>query len=136
MGKEYKNLKKREHQALNMIFDEQPETKFIEIFEIYKKVLLPNDWKFFRYSNRIFDPQDPYRRAQQFPPGVDSLADVIPPTGWSFDPNFEWKIDNDVDRWVVERGLNLPITGEFLFDPMFKRRRLIHRVIKNATPVA
>ncbi|CAI4500510.1 ALI_collapsed_G0028240.mRNA.1.CDS.1 [Saccharomyces cerevisiae] len=135
MGKEYKNLKKREHQALIMIFDEQPETKFIEIFEIYKKALLPNDWKFFRYSNRIFDPQDPYRRAQQFPPGVDSLADVIPPTGWSFDPNFEWKIDNDVDRWVVERGLNLPITGEFLFDPMFKRRRLVHRVIKNATPV-
>ncbi|CAI4052016.1 hypothetical protein N7582_005343 [Saccharomyces uvarum] len=133
--KEYKNLKKKENQTYNMIFDEKPEIKYIEIFEIYKKGLLPNDWKFFKFSSSIFDPLDSYRRAQQFPPGVDSLQDVVPPPGWIFDPNFEWKIDVDVERWVTERGLNLPTTGDFLLDPMFKRRRLIHRVIKSSKPV-
>ena len=136
MGKEYKELKKRENQTHNMIFDETPEIRYIEIFEIYRKGLLPDEWRFFRFSNRIFDPQDPYRRAQQFPPGVDSLADVTPPPHWTFDPNFSWKIDSDVHGWVIERGLNLPVTGDFLFDPMFKRRRLIHRVIKRASPVS
>ncbi|CAI4063996.1 hypothetical protein SKDZ_08G1970 [Saccharomyces kudriavzevii ZP591] len=134
--KDNKNLERKKIETHTMIFDEKPEVKYIEIFEIYRKGLLPNDWRFFRFSNRIFDPQDPYRRAQQFPPGVDSLDDIVPPAGWVFDPNFEWKVDDDVDGWVMERGLNLPTTGEFLFDPMFKRRRLIHRVIKTATPLS
>ncbi|CAI1732648.1 hypothetical protein SEUBUCD646_0O03160 [Saccharomyces eubayanus] len=133
--REYKNLKRKENQTYNMIFDEKPEIRYIEIFEIYKKGLLPNDWKFFRFSSSIFDPLDSYRRAQQVPPGTDSLQDVMPPLGWIFDPNFEWRIDADVETWVTERGLNLPTTKEFLLDPMFKRRRLIHRVIKSSKPV-
>lgn len=118
----------------DIILDEQPEAKYIEVFEIYKQGVVPEDWSFLKYSSSVFDPDDNYRRAQVPPPGVDTLDQVHPPLTWSFDSNTSWEVDHDTVSWASERGLDIPVDGEFLIDDSFKRRRLTRKVLRYANP--
>lgn len=114
-----------------IVIDTTPQIKEIEVFEIYRKGLIPGEWKFFLYSNNVFDYNDRYRRAQKPPPGVKNLDELYPPKPWKFDSNSTWNIDNNVQEWAYCRGLlNLEIDEEFLCDNMFKRRRLTRKVLK------
>ncbi|KAK5960297.1 Pex28p PWA37_002367 [Arxiozyma heterogenica] len=115
----------------NIIIDTTPQIKEIEIFEIYRKGLIPGEWKFFLYSNNVFDYNDQYRKAQKSPPGVKTLDELYPPKTWKFDNNSTWNIDKNVQEWAYYRGLlDLEIDKEFLCDNMFKRRRLTRKVLK------
>ncbi|SCW00811.1 LAFE_0C12530g1_1 [Lachancea fermentati] len=118
----------------DIILDEPPETKTAEIFEIYKQGITPKIWHFYTYSTSVFDQSDSFRKAQIPPPGVDDLKLISPPTTYSFENNEQWKIDYDVESWATERGLDLTIEGEFLVDDLFKRRRLIRKVMRYANP--
>lgn len=121
-------------QKFDVILDEPPEMKYVEIFEIYEQGITPRHWKFYKYSNHVFDLLDHYRKLQQPPPGVDKLDDIVPPKTWSFDENFPWEIDQDVTKWSSERGIQLESDGEYLLDSNFKRRRLIRKVLRYAKP--
>ncbi|CCF58363.1 hypothetical protein KAFR_0E02100 [Kazachstania africana CBS 2517] len=116
----------------DIILDEKPQINSVEVFEIYRQGIVPGVWKFFLYSSNCFDPSDEFRRAKHAPPGVKDLEDVKPPESWLFDPNSEWEIDYNVEKWSYENGLDpvLTIEDEYLCDTMFKRRRLTRRVLK------
>lgn len=118
---------------LSFIMDEAPETKLVEVFEIHQFDSLKNLWKFYKFSKQVFDPSDKYRKAKTTPPGSHSLADINPPHGWIFDENFAWEIDYEVEKWTLERGIELPTENEFLCDPQFKRRRLVRKVLRDLT---
>ncbi|AGO11644.1 AaceriADL136Cp [[Ashbya] aceris (nom. inval.)] len=118
----------------DILLDEKPEERFLELFEIYKQRLTSNEWDFYLLSSYAFDPTDKYRKSQRPPPGVISLDEVVPPSTWSFDRNSAWEVDYDVKGWAQERGLSLEIDGEFLVDDSFKRRRLTRKVVRYANP--
>ncbi|QLL30309.1 hypothetical protein HG536_0A01260 [Torulaspora globosa] len=126
---------KPKKEGLQLILDEPPEVKLVEIYEIYKQGITPRHWDFYKYSNQVFDPLDKYRKLQQPPPGVDNLNDVYAPSTWVFDENSAWDVDWNVKKWANERGLQYTTDGEFLVDDMFKRRRLTRRVLRYANPV-
>lgn len=115
----------------DIVLDQQPRTHTVEIFEIYREGLIPTTWKFFIFSSSLFDPFDQYRKSQTPPPGVKELTMVQPPKGWIFDPNDDWKIDYDFNKWKKEKNLQVSIDQEFLIDSNFKRRRLTRRVIQS-----
>ncbi|SCU99362.1 LADA_0H19262g1_1 [Lachancea dasiensis] len=118
----------------DILLDEPPDVRFIELFEIYKRGLMPKDWTFLKYSSNVFDPQDPFRKAQTPPPGVDTLEEVQPPLTWSFDNNSKWEIDFDAAKWSRDRNLFHDVDSEFLVDDQFKRRRLVRKVLRYAGP--
>lgn len=114
----------------DVILDQQPSARYVEIFEIYRQGLIPTTWKFFIYSTSLFNLTDEYRRAQTPPPGVKDLSQVHAPDQWLFDPNSKWEIDNNIGDWASDRNLDLSLDKEFLVDSAFKRRRLTRRVLK------
>ncbi|AET37832.1 Pex28p Ecym_2076 [Eremothecium cymbalariae DBVPG len=118
----------------DIILDEQPEVRYLEVFEIYKQGLTPQQWDFYTISSHVFDPMDKYRKSQTPPPGVTSLEFVTAPSTWCFDKNSEWVVDKNVEVWANERGLSLAIDGEFLVDDAFKRKRLTRKVVRYANP--
>ncbi|SCV02234.1 LANO_0F16182g1_1 [Lachancea nothofagi CBS 11611] len=118
----------------DIVLDEAPEVRSIEVFEIYKQGLVPKDWTFLKFSTSVFDPQDSFRKAQIPPPGVETLAQVQPPVTWAFDNNSDWEIDVRANEWARDRGLQLRLEDEFLVDDSFKRRRLTRTVLRYATP--
>lgn len=118
-----------------LILDEPPEVKYVEVYEIYKRGILPTDWEFYKFSSVIFDPSDSFRKALQPPPGVDSINEIKAPAGWAYDDNSNWVIDKNPDIWSIERGIHLPHEDEFLVDSMFKRRRLVRKVIRYTKPI-
>lgn len=114
-----------------IIIDTAPLSNEIEIFEIYRKGLIPGEWKFFLLSSNVFDYSDEFRKGQQPPPGVKDLNQIYPPKRWFFDQNLTWEIDFDVRKWRDQRGLtSLKIDHEYLCDNMFKRRRLVRKVFR------
>ncbi|CCC69736.1 hypothetical protein NCAS_0D01550 [Naumovozyma castellii] len=121
----------------SIILDEKPEVRFIEIFELYQRGVIPRYWRFLKFSNKVFEPADQLRKAQQQPLGVLDITEVLPPLRWEFDENSNWEIDHDVSKWASQRGLEteMEIEGDFLIDPLFKRRRLIRKVVKYANPI-
>lgn len=121
--------------GLQLILDEPPEVKLVEIFEIYKQGITPRHWSFYKFSNQVFDPLDKYRKLQRPPPGVDQLEEIYPPTTWFFDENSKWEVDANVEKWANERGLHYATDEEYLVDEMFKRRRLTRKVLRYANPV-
>ncbi|GAV47643.1 hypothetical protein ZYGR_0H04890 [Zygosaccharomyces rouxii] len=125
----------RDSEKYDVILDEPPEVRFVEIFEIYEQGITPRHWEFFKISSQVFDSSDKFRKLQKPPPGVDSLSEVLPPKTWSFDENSQWEVDYDAEKWAFERGLLLPIQEEFLTDDMFKRRRLTRKVLRYANPI-
>ncbi|SCU86714.1 LAFA_0E02586g1_1 [Lachancea sp. 'fantastica'] len=118
----------------DIILDEPPDSRFIEIFEIHKRGAIPEDWSFLKFSGTVFDAQDGLRKAQTPPPGVDNLDEIKPPVTWAFDNNSNWEIDYNVEGWSQDRGLTLNIEGEYLVDSSFKRRRLTRKVLRYANP--
>lgn len=124
------------HKEFNIILDESPEVKYVEIFEIYKQGITPRHWDFYKISNQVFDPLDKFRKLQQEPPGVSKLDDILPPRTWVFDENSEWEVDYNVKKWSSERGLSLKIQDEYLIDDSFKRRRLTRKVLRYANPAS
>lgn len=121
---------KQQDDKYDIILDQQPEARFVEIFEIYREGLIPTTWKFFLYSSSLFDLNDEYRKAQKPPPGVKEINQVLPPENWVFDENSNWELDKDIGSWSQERELNLTVDNDFLVDTTFKRRRLTRRVLR------
>jgi len=130
----------KDSERKDIILDEPPEIKEVEVFEIFKKSVSSSQWEFYTFSQNIFDITDPFRKAQKPPPGVSSIDSVIPPKGWKFEDNQPWNIDYECQEWCQNRGLRLDrdnyidIHNEFHIDDEFKRRRLFRNVIRYSRP--
>lgn len=123
----FKSLFKR---VIEIVADEKPQTRDVEIFEIDKEGVVPGTWELFMFSSTDFGLNDTFRKAQRQPPGVDSLGAVMAPKGWIFDPNSKWEIDRDVKSWWKSDLEGYVTNGEYLVDHVFRRRRLTRRVIR------
>jgi hypothetical protein len=125
----------KESERTDIILDESPEIKQVEVFEIYSEI---SSWSFYLFSSSIFDLNDEFRRCQKPPPGVSSLDEVECPRTWKFHDS-QWHIDYNCKSWVENRGLKLrgmyiDDNNEFLVDDQFKRRRLFRNVIRYSKP--
>ncbi|CCH41150.1 Peroxisomal membrane protein PEX28 [Wickerhamomyces ciferrii] len=130
----------KDSERRDIIIDDPPEIKEVEIFEIFQKSFTSSNWEFYMFSQNIFDMSDAYRKAQKPPPGVATIDSVQPPKGWKFEDDEPWNIDYECLEWCQNRGLRLnrdnfiDENNEFHIDDEFKRRRLFRNVIRYSRP--
>ncbi|EAZ62814.2 predicted protein [Scheffersomyces stipitis CBS 6054] len=91
----------------DIIVDDAPERRIVEIFELQKKSILHEKWTFYSYSGNIFDTKKKTRLAGKRPGGVDHLSKVVPPKDWLFDFGFanKWTIDYEPQEFLRQRSL-------------------------------
>ncbi|CAX42982.1 peroxisomal integral membrane peroxin, putative [Candida dubliniensis CD36] len=92
----------------DIIVDDSPETRIVEIYELQIKSILKHSWAFYRYSTTIYDKNNKARIAGKRPPGVDHLSKVYPPNDWKFDFGLvnKWNLDTEPNEFIRERSLN------------------------------
>lgn len=136
----------------DIIVDEPPEIKTVEIFELHTKDVFSQEWKFHAYSKRLFDFNDSVRMAGKLPHGVDHINKVLPPAEWKFDFGYanNWRIDTEPQTFLSARGLQqdhlkvpvgdmdgwicdkLPVDQDTTLE--FRRRRLYRTCYRYARP--
>lgn len=136
----------------DIIVDEPPEIKTVEIFELHTKDVFSQEWKFHAYSKRLFDFNDSVRMAGKLPHGVDHINKVLPPAEWKFDFGYanNWRIDTEPQTFLSARGLGqdhlkvpvadmdgwicdkLPVDQDTTLE--FRRRRLYRTCYRYARP--
>ncbi|CUM67910.1 uncharacterized protein PRCAT00005621001 [Priceomyces carsonii] len=104
-------LKKEEKRfdRRDIIIDDPPEIRFVEVFEIELKSILNSSWTLFCFSNSIYDPKDHIRCSGKRPKGVDHLSKILPPSDWRFDFAYanKWKIDFQPKIFLHQRLLDM-----------------------------
>ncbi|MCP8718701.1 MAG: PEX28-32 family peroxisomal membrane protein [Asgard group archaeon] len=138
----------------DIIVDDSPEVKVVEVWELQIKSILKHSWSFYRYSNTIFDKNNKLRVAGKRPSGVEQLSKVYPPVDWKFDFGLEnkWNLDSDPGEFIRQRSLNPSLfiikEGEkegWIYDNMedivhldivyeFRRRRLSRECYRYGRP--
>ncbi|GEQ71839.1 hypothetical protein JCM33374_g5525 [Metschnikowia sp. JCM 33374] len=136
----------------DIIVDEQPEVRSVEIFELQMKDVFKQEWNFYAYSKRLFDFRDSVRIAGRLPHGVDHLGKVFPPQEWKYDFGYanNWRIDTNPNEFLTIRRLDrthLKIREEdsegWIYDKLpidqdttqeFRRRRLYRTCYRYARP--
>lgn len=138
----------------DIIVDDLPHVRVVEIFELQTRNVLKHDWKFYGYSKRFFGYKDPVRVAGKLPHGVDSLGKVLPPKEWKYDFGYanNWRIDVDPEEYIKLRDLDtqhlrIPAADSdegWVYDSLpvdddttteFRRRRLYRECYRYARPV-
>ena len=139
----------------DIIIDESPEERVVEVFELQMKSVLKTQWSFYRYTNNIFDCKNTTRLAGKRPNGVENLAKVYPVPGWKFDLGYanKWHIDTKPTELIYDRGLDPEIfhikddsdegwiydnvddvdKSEIVYE--FRRRRLSRECFRYGRPV-
>lgn len=129
----------KESERKDIIIDEEPELRQVEVFEIWQRSHTTNEWEFYLFSNHTFHQGSQYRRSNTPPPGVVTIGEVSVPPTWRFDDD-SWNIDYDCTQWCQTRdikmgpGMKVDKNNEFLEDEQFKRRRLYRDVIRYSRP--
>ncbi|RCK57587.1 Peroxisomal membrane protein PEX28 [Candida viswanathii] len=138
----------------DIIVDDSPEVRVVEVWELQIKSILKHSWSFYRYSNTIYDKNNKSRVAGKRPSGVDKLSKVYPPVDWKFDFGLvnKWNLDTDPAEFIRERSLNPSLfiikEGEkdgWIYDNMegvvhldiiyeFRRRRLSRECYRYGRP--
>ncbi|CAI5758612.1 unnamed protein product [Candida verbasci] len=138
----------------DIIVDDSPEIRVVEVYELQIKSILKSKWSFYRYSTTIYDKNNKSRLSGKRPPGVDHLSKVLPPNDWKFDFGLvnKWILDLEPKKFIKERSLNsdLFIIKEnedqgWIYDNMkdvvhsdiiyeFRRRRLYRECYRYGRP--
>lgn len=136
----------------NIIVDDLPEVRVVEIYELQMKNVLSQTWEHYAYSKRLFDYKDNVRIAGKLAHGVTSLSKVLPPPEWKYNIGSAqgWRIDVDPGRFLCLRGIDqerLKVPhGEadgWIYDRIpleddsaaeFRRRRLFRPCYRYARP--
>ena len=136
----------------DIIVDDQPEVRIVEIYELQTRDVFKQEWKFYAYSKRLFDFKDSVRLAGKLPHGVDHLTKVLPPKEWKFDFGLanNWRIDTNPQEFISIRKvdqthLSIPDgeTDGWICDKVpvdqdttqeFRRRRLYRTCYRYARP--
>lgn len=92
----------------DIIVDDSPEVRLVEVFEIQMKSALQPNWKFYRYTNTTFDFKNEERLAGKVPHGVNHLSKIVAADDWKFDMGFanNWEIDSDPQDFLYTRSLD------------------------------
>ncbi|KAI5952752.1 hypothetical protein KGF54_003619 [Candida jiufengensis] len=92
----------------DIIVDDKPEVRIVEVYELQIKSILKNNWSFYRYSTTMYDKENKNRVAGKRPTGVDHLNKVLPPKDWKFDMGFvnKWVLDLKPKEFIKERSLD------------------------------
>lgn len=92
----------------DIIVDDQPEVRVVEIFELQTRDVFKHEWKFYGYSKRLFDATDLVRMSGKLPHGVDNITKVMPPREWKFDSGYSghWYIDTKPEVFLEERAID------------------------------
>lgn len=136
----------------DIIVDDQPQVRLVEIFELQRRDILKHEWSLYAYSKRLFDFKDTVRVSGKLPHGVDSLVKVLPPPEWKYDFGYasNWRIDQNPQeflhaRRVSQTHLKCPEkeTEGWIYDHLpadqdttieFRRRRLYRECYRYARP--
>lgn len=136
----------------DIIVDDQPQVRIVEIFELQKRDVLKYEWTLYAYTKRLFDFKDSVRVSGKLPHGVDSLLKVLPPPEWKYDFAYanNWRIDQNPTEFLRARRIdqkylrcpeNLP--DGWIYDRLpesqdssieFRRRRLYRECYRCARP--
>lgn len=92
-------------QEHEIIIDEPPETREVEIFELQRQGLTSSQWTPWVFTTQVYDLASVIRRAKERPSGTRFLGDVEAPPGWIFSDEYPWKEDTYPKDWVMHRGL-------------------------------
>lgn len=92
-------------QKKDIIVDDPPECRTVEIFELQKQGLTPRMWEPWAFTSEIYDKSSLVRKAKERPSGTRFLEDIEPPPGWTFSDEFPWEEDDNPKEWVLFRGL-------------------------------
>ncbi|KAI5949002.1 hypothetical protein KGF57_005065 [Candida theae] len=138
----------------DIIVDDAPEVRIVEVFQLQIKSILKHDWSFYRYSTTMYDTENKTRTSGKRPQGVEYLSEVLPPHDWKFDMGFvnKWVLDTNPKTFIEERNLkpDLFIVKDneqegWIYDNMegvvhsdivyeFRRRRLYRECYRYARP--
>ena len=89
----------------DIIIDDPPEVRQVEIFELQRQGLTPRIWEPWVFTPLIYSENSSFRISQERPAGTRFLKDVRPPHGWHFIDEDGWKIDENTKRWIVHRAI-------------------------------
>ncbi|KAK5170143.1 Peroxisome size and maintenance regulator [Saxophila tyrrhenica] len=98
----------------DIILDEPPERRQVEIFELQKHHLYSDTWESWLFSPSPYDPLSPLRIAGARAKGTQFFEDVQPPTGWAWKDK-KWMLDLGSREWVEQRmitGVEIETEGE------------------------
>ncbi|KYG47000.1 hypothetical protein M433DRAFT_3241 [Acidomyces richmondensis BFW] len=98
----------------DILLDDPPETRQVEIFELQKYHPDSNSWEAWLFSPTPFDPLSSPRVSGQRPRGTQFFEDVQPPTGWSWKDK-KWNLDLWSREWIEQRmitGVEVEVEGE------------------------
>ncbi len=98
----------------DIILDEPPERRQVEIFELQKHHLCSDTWESWLFSPTPYDPLSPLRIAGARAKGTQFFEDVQPPTGWAWRDK-KWTLDLASQGWVEQRmitGVEIETEGE------------------------
>lgn len=136
----------------DIIVDDAPEVRIVEIFELQRRNAIKHEWKHFAYSKRLFDLNDTIRISGKLPHGVDSLSKVLPPKEWKYDFGYanNWSIDKNPRHFLEARGIKISLMKlkddpeGWIYDNItveqdtmveFRRRRLYRECYRYLRPV-
>ena len=98
----------------DVVLDEPPERRQVEIFELQKHHPMSGTWEAWLFSPTPFDPLSPLRIAGARAKGTQFFEDVQPPTGWAWKDK-KWTLDLASREWVDARmiyGIEVETEGE------------------------
>ncbi|KAK3715997.1 Peroxisome size and maintenance regulator [Vermiconidia calcicola] len=98
----------------DIILDEPPEVRQVEIFELQKYHIYSDTWESWLFSATPYDPLSPLRIAAARAKGTQFFEDVQPPNGWGWKDK-KWTLDLASREWVEQRmitGVEVETEGE------------------------
>ncbi|CAN6606361.1 hypothetical protein TRVA0_003S01376 [Trichomonascus vanleenenianus] len=125
----------------DIVLDEEPEEREVEIFELQRQGLTPRMWDPWVYTPAVYTLNSPYRISSTRPPGCRFLEDVQPPEGWTFDDELPWQVDCGTKLWVKDRGIRnveVDVDHFWAFDYIngkrgeWRRRRWVRKCFRKA----
>ena len=103
----------------DILLDEPPEIRQVEIFELQKYHPYSDTWEPWLFSTVPYDPLSPARIAGARAKGTQFFADVQAPGGWTWHDK-KWTLDLVSREWVEQRmitGVEIETEGErWVFD--------------------
>ncbi|KAI2469499.1 Pex24p-domain-containing protein [Annulohypoxylon bovei var. microspora] len=100
--------------ARDVILDEAPETREVEVFELQRRSAAAGEWEPWLFGASPYDPLSAPRIAGDRPRGARFFEDVLPPRGWEWSEK-KWALDLWSREWVEERiitGVEVETEGE------------------------
>lgn len=133
----------------DIIVDDEPEVRIVEIYELQYKTPTHSNYEFYNYYSQLFDIKDHLRLSGKAPSGVDHLSKVYPPKDWKFEMSYinTWTIDVNPVEFLRDRSLINPLvydireeeTEGWIYDNsqgvpdldyLFRRRRLFRKCFR------